>query len=225
MDDDLDDVTDHLKERSTWLRIFFMVGFALALYVVGIVILFITLAQVLFNIFTGADNRNLRRLGADLAEYVNQILRYLTYNTDVRPFPFSPFPDQSDADGDNGGPEDSDGGNEFSERGDEAASHGAGRSREGAAGPDVKKNSRDQNPSDSGEPIDEQHLTEESIMSKDQNPGDDSQAGNGDEGASLTSLADIKVRKTEQKEQRPNPFARLQTGGPVSGDGNPEHKE
>ncbi|MCB1669869.1 MAG: DUF4389 domain-containing protein [Gammaproteobacteria bacterium] len=96
MDDELDGVTEHMKERSTWLRIFFMVGFGLALYVVGFVLTFITLAQALFSVFTGTDNRNLRLLGADLSEYVNQILRYLTYNSQIRPFPFSPFPDQAD---------------------------------------------------------------------------------------------------------------------------------
>ncbi len=92
-EDDLTNVTGNLTQRATWLRILFMVGFCLALYVVAIVLLFITIVQALFAVVTGTDNLNLRILGANLAEYVNQILKFLTYNSQSRPFPFSPFPD------------------------------------------------------------------------------------------------------------------------------------
>jgi len=92
-EDDLRNVTGNLTQRATWLRILFMVGFCLALYVVAIVLLFITIVQALFAVVTGTDNLNLRILGANLAEYVNQILKFLTYNSQSRPFPFSPFPD------------------------------------------------------------------------------------------------------------------------------------
>lgn len=96
MDDEFDGLAENLKQRSTWLRVFFMVGFCLALYVVGVVLFFITVAQALFSVVTGADNSNLRVLGANLTEYVNQILKFLTYNSQTRPFPFSPFPDSEE---------------------------------------------------------------------------------------------------------------------------------
>lgn len=96
--DDFDDVVDNVKRGSTWMRIVFMIGFCIVLYVVSVVIWFLTGAQALFSIFTGSDNRNLRHLGAGLAEYVNQILRFITYNSEMRPFPFSPFPIGEEAD-------------------------------------------------------------------------------------------------------------------------------
>jgi len=98
MADDFDDVVDNVKSSSTWMRIVYMIGFCIVLYVVSIVIWFLTGAQALFSIFTGSDNRNLRQLGASLAEYVNQILRFLTYNSERRPFPFRPFPEGEEAD-------------------------------------------------------------------------------------------------------------------------------
>src|SRR5690554_377459 len=87
-----DDIVENLRRPSVWLRILFMIGFAVALYVTGFILLILVLAQILFSLFAGADNENLRRFGAALTEYIRQILLYLTFNSDRRPFPFAPFP-------------------------------------------------------------------------------------------------------------------------------------
>jgi len=87
-----DDIVNNLKEPSHWLRILFMLGFAVVLYVVGLVVLVLTLAQILFSLLTGKDNLNLRSLGSSLSRYIFEILMFLTYNSETRPFPFSPFP-------------------------------------------------------------------------------------------------------------------------------------
>jgi hypothetical protein len=54
-------------------------------------------------LFNGVINEALRALGQSLAGYTYQIVRFLTFNTNVRPFPFdTPWPpsaaidDQSD---------------------------------------------------------------------------------------------------------------------------------
>lgn len=87
-----DDIVENLKQPSQWFRIAFMVAMAIILYVVSLVLMVLTVAQALFSIFTGSDNENLRSLGKDLITYVHQILEFLTYNSDVKPFPFSPYP-------------------------------------------------------------------------------------------------------------------------------------
>jgi hypothetical protein len=87
-----DDFVENLKEPSHWLRILFMLGFSVVLYVAGMVVLVLTLAQVLFSLLTGKDNLNLRSLGSSLSSYLFEILMFLTYNSDARPFPFMPFP-------------------------------------------------------------------------------------------------------------------------------------
>ncbi|MEX1197040.1 MAG: DUF4389 domain-containing protein [Pseudohongiellaceae bacterium] len=89
-----DDMMENVTKRQHWLRIFFTLLFMVALYVTGIVLLVVVIAQALFSLFSGADNPNLRRLGASLSEYVSQVLAYATYNSDHRPFPFSAFPAQ-----------------------------------------------------------------------------------------------------------------------------------
>lgn len=92
MADQFDEMLDKLRTPASWLRILFMLGYLVILWVSAIVVLMLTAAQALFSLFTGGNNPNLRRLGAALADYVSQILLFLSYNTEVRPFPFTPFP-------------------------------------------------------------------------------------------------------------------------------------
>lgn len=87
-----DDIVENLKEPSQWLRIAFMIALAVALYVAGMVLILLTIAQAVFSLLTGTDNVNLRGLGKDLGIYVHQILEFLTYNSELKPFPFSPYP-------------------------------------------------------------------------------------------------------------------------------------
>ena len=93
MSDDLDDIVENLREPSAWIRVLFMLGFTALLYLVlAPLVLVVTLAQALFSVFTGEDNDNLRNFSASLIAFVTQILKYLTFNSNRRPFPFSDFP-------------------------------------------------------------------------------------------------------------------------------------
>ncbi len=94
MSDELDDIVDNLQEPSAWIRIIFMIGYAFLLYLVIVPVMFVLgLVQALFAIITGEDNEKLRGLGGALAEFVQQLLSFLTYNTDEKPFPFKDFPE------------------------------------------------------------------------------------------------------------------------------------
>lgn len=93
-----DDFSENIRKPSHWLRILFMVGFIIALYVTGIILLVVVIAQAVFSLVTGGDNRNLRGLGANLTAFVRETLLFLTYNSDRKPFPFAPFPVVDDDD-------------------------------------------------------------------------------------------------------------------------------
>lgn len=97
MSDDIDEIVDNLREPSAWIRIIFMVGFALVMYlVIAPIVLVLMIVQALFSVLTGEPNYNLRRFGGALGEYVLQILQFLTYNSHDKPFPFSDFPAMDD---------------------------------------------------------------------------------------------------------------------------------
>lgn len=105
MSEELDDIVDNLKEPSAWIRIVFMIAFATVLYVIiAPVILVLMVAQALFSVFNGSSNNNLRFLGAALNKYVYQILEFISYNSEEKPFPFSDFPQLESSDDGNGEP-------------------------------------------------------------------------------------------------------------------------
>lgn len=92
MSDTINDVIHNLSRPAAWGRVLLMLAFAVILYITGLVMTVLILAQALFAVVAGEENANLRRLGATLTEFIAQILAFLTYNTDARPFPFAPFP-------------------------------------------------------------------------------------------------------------------------------------
>lgn len=86
-----DDIVENLKQPAQWIRIAFMLALAVALYLAALVLTLLIIAQALFALLTGVDNRNLREVGAALTGYVRQVLDFLTYNSEFKPFPFAPF--------------------------------------------------------------------------------------------------------------------------------------
>jgi hypothetical protein len=44
------------------------------------------------TLFTGATNARLREFGQSLAVFIYQIVLFVTFNSDERPFPFGPWP-------------------------------------------------------------------------------------------------------------------------------------
>lgn len=81
-------VEDHLKSSETWLRLVFMIVMILIWGISRIVVLAVVAIQFFWVLFTGETNQQLRQFGQSLAIYTYQIVRYLTFNTNERPFPF-----------------------------------------------------------------------------------------------------------------------------------------
>jgi len=89
----VDDLSQHVKSRSTWVRFVFMLLFAVIFYVAEMVLFAVAAIQFLFKLFSGDSNERLAGFGASLARYLEQVARFLTYNTEVMPFPFSDWPE------------------------------------------------------------------------------------------------------------------------------------
>jgi hypothetical protein len=81
-----------IADGSTWLRLVFMVLYGIVLYVLLYVLLVVTVAQFLCKLFTGRVFARLMAFGHSLGLYLFQIVAYLTYRTERRPFPFAPWP-------------------------------------------------------------------------------------------------------------------------------------
>ena len=78
----------NLKSKPTWLRFLFMVFFAIAFNVAALVGTLIVVTGFVVVLITGQPNDKLQRAGQVLATFLSDIVRYLTYNTETKPFPF-----------------------------------------------------------------------------------------------------------------------------------------
>ncbi|MDH3748915.1 MAG: DUF4389 domain-containing protein [Gammaproteobacteria bacterium] len=81
-------IEEHLKSKSTWLRLVFMIIFYVLASVATLVASVVVALGFLWVLFTGETNDQLRRTGQGIASYVYQIIQYLTYNSEEKPFPF-----------------------------------------------------------------------------------------------------------------------------------------
>lgn len=81
---------------SKWLRIVYMALFAILYNVAEFLMLVTALFQIVVSVFAGGPNEQARRFGQQLAVYAYDCWRFLTYNSDHKPFPFSEWPTADD---------------------------------------------------------------------------------------------------------------------------------
>lgn len=81
-------IEENLKSKSTWMRLIFMIVFSVLASVASFVVSVIVVFGFLWVLVTGETNKQLQKAGQGIASYLYQVLRYLTYNSDDRPFPF-----------------------------------------------------------------------------------------------------------------------------------------
>ena len=65
-----------------------MIFYSLAEVVLTAVVVF----QLLLVLFTGKKNERLLKLGQSLSTYIYQVLKYLTFNSDYKSYPFGAWP-------------------------------------------------------------------------------------------------------------------------------------
>ena len=89
---DRDQLKANLSDSQVWLRLVYMALFVIMLNIAGVLMWGICLVQFVFVAATGATNSKLLSLGANLGQYVHQVLDFLSFNSEQRPFPFADWP-------------------------------------------------------------------------------------------------------------------------------------
>ena len=93
----LDKSIDNVIQSPVWIRTLFVVVFAIASYFILLpLIIVLSIAQGLFTLITGNANANLKYFSAVLELYISQLFRFLTYLSEVKPYPFSDLPEVGD---------------------------------------------------------------------------------------------------------------------------------
>jgi hypothetical protein len=89
-------IKSNLLSPTHWMRLIYMLLFAVCLQVAAFVMWVVVGVQFIFALVTGTDNTNLRHFGRCLSRYIHQALLFLTYNSEAKPFPFSDWPSCQD---------------------------------------------------------------------------------------------------------------------------------
>jgi hypothetical protein len=85
-------ITENLRSKSRWTKIVYIVLFFITFEIAEIVLWTIAIVQVFFSLFTGEPNQQLLKAGAQLSTYIGEVGRFVTYKTELKPFPFKDWP-------------------------------------------------------------------------------------------------------------------------------------
>lgn len=85
---------ENLVRRDIWIRALYMLLFAIVYSVAEAIIVLLSIFQFVALLITGQVNELLLRFGKNLSVFMFDILEFQTFNSEIKPFPFSPWPDE-----------------------------------------------------------------------------------------------------------------------------------
>ena len=84
-----------LGAQDKWNRLLYMILFAIALFIATWCILIIgaiAIIQFICNLLLGKPNKQLVAFSDSFSQFIYQIIKYLTFVSDDKPFPFGTWP-------------------------------------------------------------------------------------------------------------------------------------
>lgn len=80
----------HVREKllkALYLVLFYFVG-----YIAWVLTVVISIFQFFYELFLKDHNKNLLDFSKSMNTYLYEIVRFLSFNTETKPYPFSPWP-------------------------------------------------------------------------------------------------------------------------------------
>tara|TARA_R110000782_G_scaffold247075_1_gene333763 strand:+ start:276 stop:653 length:378 start_codon:yes stop_codon:yes gene_type:complete len=90
------DIKENAKNVDVWTRGLFILIYGVIFYFLFFLIWLVVIFQFLMKLVTTELNDQLLDFSDSLTKYVSQILLYITFKSEERPFPFSPWPSDDD---------------------------------------------------------------------------------------------------------------------------------
>jgi Domain of unknown function (DUF4389) len=83
---------EHVLDTATWTRGLFILLFAIIYKAAETVLWLMVVGQFGFKLLTGRPNPYLLDFSQQLSTFIYQLLLYITFKSDSKPFPFSGWP-------------------------------------------------------------------------------------------------------------------------------------
>jgi|TARA_B110001454_G_scaffold24534_1_gene24088 hypothetical protein len=82
-----------VKERL--IKGLFVLLFSFVFSICRVIISIIALMQFFFDLISGEPSTRLCKFSSKLSDYVSEIIAFVTYQSDIKPFPFSDLPNNT----------------------------------------------------------------------------------------------------------------------------------
>jgi hypothetical protein len=86
------DVKANVKNVDTWIRGLFIIIYGVIFYFLVLIIWLVVIFQFIMKVITANLNPNVMNFSGGLTRYAFQILEYVTFQSEERPWPFGPWP-------------------------------------------------------------------------------------------------------------------------------------
>lgn len=86
------DIKENAKNIDVWTRGLFIIIYGIIFYFLFALIWLVVIFQFIMKLITSELNEQILDFSDSLNQYVSQILLYITFKSEERPFPFSPWP-------------------------------------------------------------------------------------------------------------------------------------
>ena len=74
------------------MRVLYMVLFAIVFWIMTWTLIVVALLQLALRLINGRPHAEVARFGAGLGRYARHIIEFLTFVTEIVPYPLSPWP-------------------------------------------------------------------------------------------------------------------------------------
>ena len=74
------------------IRVIYMLVFAVVFWLLCWILAATALVQLVVRLLNGRPNADLTRFGGSLARYARQVIEFLTFVTELAPYPFAAWP-------------------------------------------------------------------------------------------------------------------------------------
>lgn len=87
---------DNLTSEAFWLRLVFMLLNLVLVEISASVMVLLVVGQFLYRLFTGASHATILQFSNSLGRFILHSYRFLSYQTETKPFPFNDWPEAED---------------------------------------------------------------------------------------------------------------------------------
>ena len=87
--------TGNSNNNGLWIRVVYMILFLMVFSISETIVILTTVVAFVFRLFGKPIPAGVMFIGRTFARFIQQVILFLTFNTEQRPFPFSPWPDDS----------------------------------------------------------------------------------------------------------------------------------